>query len=398
MNSLTAMTIILVVFAIGDMLAVRTKSIISMLFFASAFFIVAFWLGLPPSIFEDSTLLAIGQVLIAMLLVHMGTMLNIRQLKEQWKTVIVAVLAIIGVAVGILVLGSPIVGIETALVSAPPVSGGVIAGIQMAEAATALGREDLAVLASLLVVVQGFVGYPLASLFLKKEAVRIQGQYRAGALSQKVDADPTQEKEKKSLFPKLPAAYESANYFLAKTALVALLATFVSGVINEGVGFRLMDANIMALLLGIIFSEIGFLEKEILIKSNSFGISMAALTSVILSTLSAATPDVLRSLLLSIVIALAFGTIGILLFSFIASKIFKMSVWMAFGIGISALFGFPGTFIVSQEVADSVGQDLEERNAILDHILPKMLVSGFVTVSIGSVVLAGIAASFLSAL
>ncbi|WP_277631390.1 hypothetical protein [Atopococcus tabaci] len=398
MNSLAALTIILVVFAVGDMLAVRTKSIISMLFFASAFFIVAFWLGLPPTIFGDSTLLAIGQVLITMLLVHMGTMLNIRQLKEQWKTVIVAVLAIIGVAVGILVLGSPIVGIETALVSAPPVSGGVIAGIQMAEAATALGREDLAVLASLLVVVQGFVGYPLASLFLKKEAVRIQGQYRAGALSQKVDADPTQEKEKKSLFPKLPAAYESANYFLAKTALVALLATFVSGVINESVGFRLMDANIMALLLGIIFSEIGFLEKEILIKSNSFGISMAALTSVILSTLSAATPDVLRSLLLSILIALAFGTVGILLFSFIASKIFKMSIWMAFGIGISALFGFPGTFIVSQEVADSVGQDLEERNAILDHILPKMLVSGFVTVSIGSVVLAGIAASFLSAL
>lgn len=398
MNSLAALTIILVVFAVGDMLAVRTKSIISMLFFASAFFIVAFWLGLPPTIFGDSTLLAIGQVLITMLLVHMGTMLNIRQLKEQWKTVIVAVLAIIGVAVGILVLGSPIVGIETALVSAPPVSGGVIAGIQMAEAATALGREDLAVLASLLVVVQGFVGYPLASFFLKKEAVRIQGQYRAGALSQKVDADPTQEKEKKSLFPKLPAAYESANYFLAKTALVALLATFVSGVINESVGFRLMDANIMALLLGIIFSEIGFLEKEILIKSNSFGISMAALTSVILSTLSAATPDVLRSLLLSILIALAFGTVGILLFSFIASKIFKMSIWMAFGIGISALFGFPGTFIVSQEVADSVGQDLEERNAILDHILPKMLVSGFVTVSIGSVVLAGIAASFLSAL
>ncbi|WP_028273909.1 hypothetical protein [Atopococcus tabaci] len=398
MNSLAALTIILVVFAVGDMLAVRTKSIISMLFFASAFFIVAFWLGLPPTIFGDSTLLAIGQVLITMLLVHMGTMLNIRQLKEQWKTVIVAVLAIIGVAVGILVLGSPIVGIETALVSAPPVSGGVIAGIQMAEAATALGREDLAVLASLLVVVQGFVGYPLASLFLKKEAVRIQGQYRAGALSQKVDADPTQEKEKKPLFPKLPAAYESANYFLAKTALVALLATFVSGVINESVGFRLMDANIMALLLGIIFSEIGFLEKEILIKSNSFGISMAALTSVILSTLSAATPDVLRSLLLSILIALAFGTVGILLFSFIASKIFKMSIWMAFGIGISALFGFPGTFIVSQEVADSVGQDLEERNAILDHILPKMLVSGFVTVSIGSVVLAGIAASFLSAL
>src|SRR5699024_7489618 len=126
-----AMTLIFVVFAIGDILAVKTKSIISMLFFASAFFIIAFWLGLPTTIFADSTLLAIGQVMIAMLLVHMGTMLNLKQLKEQWKTVITALLAIVGVAIGILVLGAPIIGLEAAIVSASPVAGGVIAGIQM---------------------------------------------------------------------------------------------------------------------------------------------------------------------------------------------------------------------------------------------------------------------------
>lgn len=398
MNSLVAMTIILVVFAMGDIFAVRTKSIISMLFFASAFFIIAFWLGLPTTIFEDSTLLAIGRVFITMLLVHMGTMLNIKQLKEQWKTVITAIMAIIGVAIGILVLGAPIIGVETALVASPPVAGGVIAGIQMAEAATALGREDLAVLASLLVVVQGFVGYPLASFFLNKEARIVQARYRSGEITKKNESQNIQESKKKKLFPKVPSAYESVNYFLAKTALVALLATFLSSLINEAVGFRLMDANIMALLMGILFSELGFLEKEILVKSNSFGISMAALTSVILSTLSAATPEVVQSLLLSILVSLAFGSIGIVAFTFVASKIFKLSKWMSFGIGISALFGFPGTFIVSQEVTNSVGETEEEREVILDHILPKMLVAGFMTVSIGSVVLAGIAASILSAL
>lgn len=398
MNSLVAMTIILVVFAVGDMLAVKTKSIISMLFFSSVFFIVAFWIGLPTTIFEDSTLLAIGKILITILLVHMGTMLNMRQLKEQWKTVIIAIMAIIGVAIGILVLGAPIVGLETALVSAPPVSGGVIAGIQMAEAAQSLGREDLAVLASLLVVVQGFVGYPLASFFLKKEARVIRGKYRAGEINREEETQYTRESKKKKWFPKLPAAYESSNYFLAKTALVALLGQFLSAALNEAVGFRLIDPNIVALLFGILFSELGFLEKEILVKANSFGISMAALTSVILSTLSAATPEVVQSLLLSILIALAFGTAGIVIFSFFASKIFRMSIWMCMGIGISALFGFPGTYIVSQEVTHSIGETQEEREVILQNILPKMLVAGFITVSIGSVILAGIAASFLSTL
>lgn len=398
MNSLLAMTIILVVFAVGDILAVKTKSIISMLFFASAFFIIAFWLGLPPTIFADSTLLAIGQVLISMLLVHMGTMLNIQQLKEQWKTVVTAVMAIAGVAIGILILGAPIVGLETALVAAPPVSGGVIAGIQMAESANALGREDLAVLASLLVVVQGFVGYPLASFFLKKEATLIRTKFRAGEITKEVNPETNHETSKKKLFPKLPAKYESANYFLAKTALVALIAQFLAATLNEAVGFRLIDANIMALLMGILFSELGFLDKEILIRSNSFGISMAALTSVILSSLAAATPAVIQSLLVSILIALAFGSVGIIIFSFLASKLLKMSKWMCFGIGISALFGFPGTFIVSQEVTNTVGETNEEREVIQSNIMPKMLVAGFMTVSIGSVVLAGIAASILATL
>ncbi|PJH58647.1 hypothetical protein CVR97_28670 [Salmonella enterica subsp. enterica serovar Typhimurium] len=95
MNSLIAITIILVVFAIGDMVAVKTKSIVSMLFTASAFFLVAFWLGLPTTIFEDSTLLSLGSLMVSFLLVHMGTMLNLQQLKEQWKTVIICTAAIL---------------------------------------------------------------------------------------------------------------------------------------------------------------------------------------------------------------------------------------------------------------------------------------------------------------
>lgn len=398
MNTLLALTIILVVFAFGDFLAVKTKSIISMLFFASAFFIIAFWLGLPTSIFADSTLLAFGQVMIGLLLVHMGTLLNLKQLREQWRTVVVAILAIVGVAVGIILLGTPFIGLEAALVSAPPVSGGVIAGIQMAESANLLGRSDLAVLASLLVVVQGFVGYPLASIFLKKEATLVRDKFRNGQITINKETQNTEATERKKLFPKLPKEYESNNYYLAKTALVALLASLLSMWLNNLAGFSLMDSNILSLLLGVVFSELGFLDNEILNKGNSFGISMAALTTVILASLADATPAVIVDLLPTILIALGFGSVGILVFTFIGSKIFKMSKWMCFGIGISALFGFPGTYIVSQEVTQSVGTTESEREAISSHILPKMLVSGFVTVSIGSVVLAGIAASVIAGL
>jgi hypothetical protein len=98
----------------------------------------------------------------------------------------------------------------------------------------------------------------------------------------------------------------------------------------------------------------------------------------------------LVSILFPLVATLVLGVIGIAIFSGIMGKVLKLSPTMAIAIGSSALFGFPGTFIISNEVANANGKSPEERGAILDAILPKMLVAGFITVTIASVVLAGI--------
>ena len=50
MNGLYALTIILLIYAIGDLVATKTKAIISMLFVAAVIFAVCFWNGLPLSL------------------------------------------------------------------------------------------------------------------------------------------------------------------------------------------------------------------------------------------------------------------------------------------------------------------------------------------------------------
>jgi len=387
MNSLVAITIILVVFAIGDMIAVRTKSIVSMLFTASAFFLVAFWLGLPTTIFEDSTLLSLGSLMVSFLLVHMGTMLNLQQLKEQWKTVIICAAAILGTLTALLFIVAPFFDIETVLTGAPPLSGGVIAGIQMSEAANTIGRTDLALLASLLVVVQGFAGYPLASWALKKEANAFKIRYRNNEI-QKTSSDKEETKRKKAI-PSLSSKFESNNVYLAKIALVALVAYLVSTGLTSLLGFQLVDQNIMSLLAGLLFSELGFLEKNILKESNSYGIAMAALIVVILSNLTTATFSLFVSILPSLIISILVGALGNILFSIMIGKIFKVNIWMSMALGITALFGFPGTIILPTEVANTNFDDPDEKEQYLNHVTAPMLVGGFVTVSIGSVVLAG---------
>ena len=79
MNGLVALTIIMVVYAAGDMVATRTKAIISMLFVASVVFAIGFWNGLPGTIFADSQLQTFASVTVGLLLVHMGTTIKVKE-------------------------------------------------------------------------------------------------------------------------------------------------------------------------------------------------------------------------------------------------------------------------------------------------------------------------------
>ena len=315
----------------------------------------------------------------------MGTLLSIDDLKKQWKTVVIALAAVAGIGLFLFVVGTPIIGREYAVASAPPISGGVVAAIIMGEAATAKGLDSIALFVTILIVVQGFFGFPVASYMLNREARKILALKNPGDNSSETDNEKISTKVRKKLIPSLPASLQTTYILLAKLSMVAFvsfkLADLTNGVIHR---------YVMCLLIGVIAREIGFLEESIMTKSNAFGLAMVALMAVIFGNLSKATPEMLLSILFPLVVSLVLGVIGISIFSGIAGKLLGYSMEMSIAIGVSALFGFPGTFIISNEVANANGKTEMERTLILDSIMPKMLVAGFVTVTIASVVLAGI--------
>jgi hypothetical protein len=63
---------------------------------------------------------------------------------------------------------------------------------------------------------------------------------------------------------------------------------------------------------------------------------------------------------------------------------------MAFAVSLTAFYGFPADYIITVEVINGLTNDETEREALISHMLPPMLVAGFVTVTIVSVILAGI--------
>ena len=392
MNATLAAAIIFVVFAVGDMISAKTKAIVSMLLVASVVFLLGFWAGIfPTTMFADSTLLSMAGLLVTLLLVHLGTTIKLRDFGAQWRTVIIAAVACIAISVAVFFIGQLIIDRGFALVGAPILSGGVVATLQMQSVAQDAGREELAVFATLVMCAQGFVGYPVASLCLKSEAKRIKAKLNSGELSASdLEASKAAEGSHKKLIPPLPAALNTPNAILAKVVLVALLSVTVSGLFHDAV-----NKLVWCLIFGVLCKEIGFLDENALGKANATGIVMPIITLSIFTNLASATPQMVGSMIVPLLVVIVIGSIAFSVVSILVGKIFGYSWQMSMAIGSSCLFGFPGTVIISNEVSESTGTTAEEKAFINEQIMPKMLVAGMVTVSITSVLVAGVMCKWL---
>ncbi len=390
MNSLTAILVIAVVFAVGDVISNKTKALFSMMFVSGLIFLVGFWLGIPLTLFDDSKITPVAMSLIAMLMVHMGSFMKLRDLKEEWKTVLIALLALIALSIALYFIGGLVMGKEKSVVAIGPISGGVVATLIVSEAAKAKGLDSLAVFATLLLVLQSFIGLPVASFCLKREAKRIAAKFRAdgadaagasGAAAKK-GSDP--EVPTFKVFPPLPKALQTPFVLLAKALLVAWLAVLVAKLTNN-----VVHPFVVALIFGIVFYEIGFIEHKILEKANSSGLTLFFMMVPIFMNLSKATPKMIGELIVPVILAFVIAVIGMAAISLLMSKVLKYSWELSLAIGATCMFGFPGTYIISQEVAESQSSTPQEKEYLLKQILPKMLVAGFTTVTIASVILAG---------
>ena len=80
-------------------------------------------------------------------------------------------------------------------------------------------------------------------------------------------------------------------------------------------------------------------------------------------------------------------------------KVLKWSPWLSIAVGIGCMLGYPNNYAAAMEVASGVargrGLDKTGEQKLVDHLLPKMIVSCVVSVSVASVVIAGAVAPVL---
>ncbi len=396
MSLMVAFCIVLGILAIGDIVSTKTKAFIPSVFVAALLFLLGFWTFFPQNIVELAGF-PMPVVLLSMYLLisHMGTMLSVRELAAQWKTIVIALAGILGVCLGTLTIGKILFGWKTVVAATPPLTGGIVAALVMSEAATANGLETLAVLAIIMYVMQGFVGYPLTAMMLKKEGQRLIKIYRDGEVSNEKKAEEelaakTEGKSRFKIFPETPKKYQTTYVLLLKLGIVAWASVSFAAAIND-----VISKYVVCLIFGVIAAEIGFIERKPLNLSESFGFLITALMAFVFAGLAKATPEMLMGIIGPLAGIIFLGVLGMAILSILVGKYLGYSKEMSFAVALTALYGFPPNYILTEEASKALAKDDDEFKYLMDEMLPKMLVGGFTTVTIVSVIIAGVFAKFI---
>ncbi|ALX47272.1 hypothetical protein [Lentibacillus amyloliquefaciens] len=381
-NPLIATVLIFALIALGEWLSIVSKARIPMLLTAMVGFLVMVWTGIFPSdILEKSTFAALGTILIGPAILHMGTMIPFSLLKSQYKAVLISLGGVVVSGILILIIVPLVFDYATAVAGIGPISGGVVALLITSERLTEIGLTSLVIIPALVVAFQGLLGMPLALNFMRKYAKKIQKNMDNGSFTA---IDPIDETA-------ATTETEKPSSPLKSSATLKLFFVFAGAAVGVALGeLTPIHYTLWCLAIGISGHKFGLFEAKTLEKSNSFTLTIVAIIFVVIGTMADVTPQDVLNNLPAILTILILGTFGIALGGFIVSKLVKWHPYKGMPVALTALIGFPGDYILCEEVSRSVARNEKEEKAIFNELMTPMLIGGFTTVTVASVVVASI--------
>lgn len=389
MTGIAALTVLFCIYAAGELIAQKTKAVFSTVLGIAVILLAGFWSGaLPATLIEDAQISGFGNLIAGILIVSLGTTIDFPELKRQWKVVVISLCCVMGSVAAIILLGGPVMGMDLAVAGAPIFAGGSAATLIMTTTLKDKGLELAETFCIVLYVTQKFIGVPIASLFLRRTALRFREEPELVAQYSEPPQDAAGQKKRKPL--ELPSPFARPSVYLAKLGIVAVIANCMAKLTGGAVHYF-----VLCLVMGALFFFLGFLEKGILTKTQSSGLITFFVTILIFSNLAATTPQQMAGVLVPLLAAALLGVAGTAAVGFVAGKLLKIPFGLAVSLGISCTFGFPTTMLIPQEISEAIGRNDREKAAILNYLLPKMLTAGFVTVTIASVLIAGFVANML---
>lgn len=380
--------IVLIVFALGDIVGKITKGKLSGMMVVMLLFLVGFLTKLfPADIIDQGGLTALSKLAIAIVLFNMGTTLNVKQLIEEWRTVLMAALCMLASCL-VMLLASPIIGFDTVLVGMPVINGAAMATSLMASAAAEKGLATAAALCAVIYSVQKFVGAPIASAMGIRYGKKLLKAYRENP-TQFQKQETGKGASAKVFFADKHKEWYSANVMMALVAA----GSWVAHILGD---LTPINYSIWALLLGVVCVASGLVPTKPLQKSNSYGLMMIAVFGSIIPSLAKVSLSDLGTMAFQTIVLFAAALIGVALVGWV------LPTWklvgdkdLAVGIGVEQFLGFPSNVVICREVSDAVGETPEEKAFIEDTLNVPYVVGGITVITVLSTMLAGFVINML---
>lgn len=382
-NAFLAVVIVCVCYVIGEWVADLSKAWIPSVLVTAILFLIGYWTVFPATLNDDTGLASFASTIgVLMFITHIGTVISLKQLIEQWKTVVVCLVGLVGM-VALCWFICPLIMEKTLVIAGlPPLTGGIVAALTMQKAATAAGLKEAAVFAIAMYSVQGLAGYPITALCLHAEGKRLIKEWRSGTLNLS-EAEIAKMKtiglstigddsDIKKPIPPIPAKFNTPVLIIGKVALSVWISSLVGQLIPQ------IPTIVWCLIISVILTRLGFLDTSSLSRANTYTIFMFAAMLSVFSGLKDCTPHMLKTLIGPMLIMIIIGVIGMAIAAFVIAKIFKMSFPLALANGLTALYGFPCDAIITESTCNSLTEDPDERGYLMSKMFPSMVVGGFV--------------------
>lgn len=383
--------VVVLVFALGDMIGHFTKGKLSGMMMVMLLFLVAFLAGiLPGDIIDQAGLTKLAQAATGMVLFNMGTTINIKQMIREWRVVLMAALCMV-VSCLTMCLVIPIIGKDTVLVGMPVINGAAMATSLMTTAATERGLTTAAALCAVIYSVQKFVGAPIASAMGMKYARKLVVDFRkdpAGHMAA-LKAKQRGTTSSKAMF------YETHKDIFTSNVCIAIVC--VGAWVGRCLGtITPINYSIWCLLLGSVSGLGGYVPPKPLQKGGAYGLMMIAVFGSIIPSLAKVSLNDLGTMAFQTVVLFVAAVAGIFLIGYV------LPGWklvgdrdLAVGIGVEQFLGFPSNVVICREVSEAIGETDDERTYIDETLSVPYVLGGITVVTILSVALAGFVINLL---
>ncbi len=368
---------------IGDVISNKTAGKVPQMLIVAIIFLIGYWTFVPKNVLVISNVQAIANVMISMILIHVGTMFSVKSIKSEYKVAIITLACVAGICISMMSIGTLIFGKIVGFSAAAPMTGGGMAAMIVDQAATKANLPEIGMFAMMIFILHGFYGFPLTAWVLNKECNRLLADYRNGIISPLSTKKEEDGEAKPAIIDKIPAKYKTPTYYLTTLAVWAVVCNIIFA-------YTGINAAIVQVVVGIILGHFGLIDKAPMNKADSANILTLALFASFMNSFQFATPAILGKLAIQIFTLMTIATIVIAACSIPLGRLFGYSKWLSMAVGLNCFLGFPFNYALTNEAVNGSAKNDDEKNYLLEIIMPKMIIAGIIAVSIVSAVVAGI--------